>query len=58
MGFIRSTLSFMLGTVVGVYVAQNYDVPNVRKLYYTGLSMARQVEESHRKDSSKKSDSD
>ncbi|MCO5596263.1 hypothetical protein L7F22_050323 [Adiantum nelumboides] len=56
MGFIRSTFSFLMGTVVGVYVAQNYDVPNVRKLYHTGLSMARQVEESHRKDGPKKPD--
>jgi hypothetical protein len=54
MGFFRSAFSFALDTVVGVFVAQNYDVPNVRKLYHTGLSMVRQVEESHRKDGKKK----
>ena len=56
MGFFRSAFSFTLGTVVGVFVAQNYDVPNVQKLYHTALSMVRQVEESHRKDPKKKSD--
>lgn len=43
----------MLGAVIGVYVAQNYDVPNVRKLYKTGLEMARHIEENYRKDPSK-----
>ena len=56
MGFFRSAFSFTLGTVVGVFVAQNYDVPNVQKLYHTALSMVRHVEESHRKDPKKKPD--
>ncbi|KAJ9555209.1 hypothetical protein OSB04_009823 [Centaurea solstitialis] len=39
MGIIRSSFTFMLGTAFGVYVAQNYDVPNVHKLYKTGLGL-------------------
>uniref|UniRef100_A0A803L6L4 Scarecrow-like protein 6 n=1 Tax=Chenopodium quinoa TaxID=63459 RepID=A0A803L6L4_CHEQI len=36
-GIIRSSLSFIVGTVFGVYVAQNYNVPNMRKLADTVL---------------------
>ncbi|KAJ9680746.1 hypothetical protein PVL29_019918 [Vitis rotundifolia] len=49
MGIIRSSFMFMVGTVCGVYVAQNYNVPNVRKLANTGLVMARHIEENYRK---------
>lgn len=49
MGFIRSSFSFMMGTVVGVYVAQNYNVPNIHKLYNSGLLIAKHMEENYRK---------
>ncbi|KAG2677608.1 hypothetical protein I3843_12G107400 [Carya illinoinensis] len=49
MGLIKSTFSFMVGTVVGVYVAQNYAVPNIKKLAGTGLLIARHIEETYRK---------
>ncbi|KAK6920304.1 Short transmembrane mitochondrial protein 1 [Dillenia turbinata] len=32
MGIIRSAFSFMLGTVCGVYIAQNYKVPDIKKM--------------------------
>lgn len=45
MGFIGSTFSFMVGTICGVYIAQNYSVPNIRKLTDSGFVMAKHIEE-------------
>ncbi|KAM7525586.1 hypothetical protein LguiA_015488 [Lonicera macranthoides] len=56
MGLIRSSLHFMLGTVFGVYVAQNYNVPNIQKLYNTGVLIAKHMEQNYRKP--KKTDND
>ncbi|XP_058085464.1 uncharacterized protein LOC131232940 [Magnolia sinica] len=49
MGIIRSSFTFMLGTVCGIYVAQNYNVPNIKKLANTGILMAKHIEENYRK---------
>ncbi|KAJ1416012.1 Short transmembrane mitochondrial protein 1 [Sesbania bispinosa] len=51
MGLIRSSFSFILGTAVGVYIAQNYKVPNVKTLASTALSMANHIEHTYRKPS-------
>ncbi|GFP97968.1 hypothetical protein PHJA_001940900 [Phtheirospermum japonicum] len=49
MGIIRRSFSFLAGTVCGIYIAQNYNVPNIRKLTYEALFTAKQVEEKYRK---------
>ncbi|KAM0045633.1 putative short transmembrane mitochondrial protein [Helianthus debilis subsp. tardiflorus] len=56
MGIIRSSFSFMLGTGFGIYVAQNYDVPNIHKLYKTGLVMVNHYEQNYRKPKATSSD--
>ncbi|XP_042495865.1 uncharacterized protein LOC122074941 [Macadamia integrifolia] len=56
MGIIRSTFSLMTGTVLGVYLAQNYNLPNIKKLANTGLLFAKHMEENYRKP--KKRDND
>ncbi|KAK2999976.1 hypothetical protein RJ639_023680 [Escallonia herrerae] len=42
MGIIGSSFSFMLGTICGVYIAQNYNVPNIMKLANMALVRAKQ----------------
>ncbi|XP_057777608.1 uncharacterized protein LOC130996097 isoform X2 [Salvia miltiorrhiza] len=49
MGIIKTSFSFIVGTACGVYIAQNYNVPNVRKLFNTGLVIAKHIEENYRK---------
>ena len=40
---------FATGTVIGVYVAQNYQVPNVRRYVDQFKMYAEQLEEANRK---------
>lgn len=49
MGIIKSSFPFMLGAVCGVYIAQNYNVPNIYKLADYAVLMAKQIEERYRK---------
>ncbi|XP_019058008.1 PREDICTED: uncharacterized protein LOC109116620 [Tarenaya hassleriana] len=49
MGLIRRSFSFIAGTVFGIYVAQNYNVPNLKKIADSTFSTAKQVEEKYRK---------
>ncbi|PWA63569.1 hypothetical protein CTI12_AA349570 [Artemisia annua] len=49
MGIIKNSFTFMIGTVCGVYIAQNYNIPNIHKLADYSLSMAKQAEERYRK---------
>lgn len=49
MGLIRGGFSFIAGTVCGIYIAQNYNVPNIRKLTNEFLFRAKEVEEKYRK---------
>ncbi|KAF7824851.1 uncharacterized protein G2W53_022995 [Senna tora] len=58
MGIIRSCFSFITGTVCGIYLAQNYKVPNIKKLADTAMVMAKHIEEQYRKPKKKGSDDD
>ncbi|XP_059666949.1 uncharacterized protein LOC132312562 [Cornus florida] len=49
MGIIKSSFSFIVGTVCGIYIAQNYNVPNMQKLAKTWIFTAKNVEEKYRK---------
>ncbi|XWS51600.1 hypothetical protein CRYUN_Cryun12cG0190800 [Craigia yunnanensis] len=49
MGIIKSSFSFIVGTVCGIYIAQNYSVPNIKKLVDTAFFTAKHVEEKYRK---------
>ncbi|KAK3010762.1 hypothetical protein RJ639_012876 [Escallonia herrerae] len=49
MGFIRNNFIFISGTICGIYIAQNYNVPNIRKLGNTAVFLAKQIEEKYRK---------
>ncbi|KAK2975829.1 hypothetical protein RJ640_022846 [Escallonia rubra] len=49
MGFIRNNFIFISGTVCGIYIAQNYNVPNIRKLGNTAVFLVKQIEEKYRK---------
>ncbi|KAL7243182.1 hypothetical protein ACSBR1_015572 [Camellia fascicularis] len=45
MWIIKSSFSFIVGTVCRIYIAQNYNVPNIRKLANTAIFMAKHIEE-------------
>ncbi|CAN8271986.1 unnamed protein product [Cochlearia groenlandica] len=49
MGLIRSYLSFVFGTMCGIYIAQSYNVPNVERMSEYSYSMAKQLEDRYRK---------
>ncbi|EHA8590384.1 hypothetical protein COCNU_scaffold017943G000010 [Cocos nucifera] len=46
---IRSCFSLLLGTTLGMYVAQNYDVPKLKNLFNKAMVTAKQKEEQYRK---------
>ncbi|WVZ60388.1 hypothetical protein U9M48_010422, partial [Paspalum notatum var. saurae] len=49
MGLFRGSFTFLVGVGCGVYIAQNYNVPNVKKLFNTYVFLAKHVEETYRK---------
>ena len=49
MGFLKSTFSLLIGTGCGIYIAQNYNVPNMKKLARALLGQAKELEESYKK---------
>ncbi|XVF54969.1 hypothetical protein PTKIN_Ptkin05aG0223300 [Pterospermum kingtungense] len=49
MSIMKSSFSLMVGTVCGTYIAQNYSIPNIKKLVDTAFFMAKHVKEKYRK---------
>uniref|UniRef100_J3M3G9 Uncharacterized protein n=1 Tax=Oryza brachyantha TaxID=4533 RepID=J3M3G9_ORYBR len=49
MGFLQNTFSLLIGTGCGIYIAQNYDVPNMKTLMRNLMGKAKEVEESYKK---------
>ncbi|KAK1311834.1 hypothetical protein QJS10_CPA07g01043 [Acorus calamus] len=56
MGIFRSSFPFLVGTGFGIYIAQNYDVPNIKRLANTYVFMAKHIEETYRKPKNKDED--
>ena len=40
---------FITGGIFGIYVAQNYNIPDIKKYIENSLSLAQTIEESFRK---------
>lgn len=49
MGIITSSLPFLLGTGCGIYIAQNYNAPNVKELVNTWIYKAKEWENKYKK---------
>lgn len=49
MGLFRGGFTLLVGMGCGIYVAQNYNVPNVKKLFNTYVFLAKHIEETYRK---------
>uniref|UniRef100_K4A2S7 Transmembrane protein 242 n=4 Tax=Panicoideae TaxID=147369 RepID=K4A2S7_SETIT len=49
MGLFRGSFTLLVGMGCGVYIAQNYNVPNVKKLFNTYVFLAKHIEETYRK---------
>lgn len=55
MGFLQNTFSLLIGTGCGIYIAQNYKVPNIKQLIRDLMGKAKEVEESYKKPGNGKS---
>lgn len=49
MGLFRGSFTLLVGMGCGIYVAQNYNVPNIKKLFNTYVFLAKHIEETYRK---------
>ncbi|KAL5657277.1 hypothetical protein ACJX0J_030440, partial [Zea mays] len=47
MGLFRGSFTLLVGMGCGVYIAQNYNVPNVKKLFNTYVFLAKHIEETY-----------
>ncbi|MCI93063.1 hypothetical protein A2U01_0114361, partial [Trifolium medium] len=58
MGIIRRFFAFISGNLVGIYVAQNYEVPNIKKEANNFLFQLKEIEEKYRKHNKKSGNDD
>ncbi|PIA35697.1 hypothetical protein AQUCO_03500211v1 [Aquilegia coerulea] len=49
MGIIGGCFTLVVGTIGGVYLAQNYNLPNIKNLTETGLFLVKQFEQGIKK---------
>lgn len=48
-----NTFSLVVGIGIGIYVAQNYNLPDIKKLVDRGIRMATNLEKATRKEEEK-----
>ena len=41
---MKHLTSFLVGVTVGLYIAQNYDTPNVKQVYKQGITTLKKYE--------------
>lgn len=56
MALFRMMFSFTLGTGVGIYLAQNYDLPSVQRALDTAVVFGKRMDDMYRKHSDKPKD--
>lgn len=49
MGLVGRGFAVVIGMIGGVYVAQRYEVPNIKNMVETAVCKAKVAEETHRK---------
>ncbi|XBJ14421.1 hypothetical protein VPH35_006465 [Triticum aestivum] len=49
MGFVQSTFSLLVGAAGGIYIAQNYDVPNIKNYMQGLMGKAKELDHAYKK---------
>ncbi|PIA50175.1 hypothetical protein AQUCO_01300724v1 [Aquilegia coerulea] len=49
MGFIRNNFILLFGTVCGIYIGQNYNVPNIKETANQYKEQMKELEKKYRK---------
>lgn len=49
-----NTVSLAVGVGIGIYIAQNYNLPDIKKLLSQGLKVAKTLEKAARKEGEEK----
>lgn len=49
-----NTITLVFGVGLGIYVAQNYDVPDIKVIVERGIKAARSIEKATRKEENEK----